>query len=329
MSVRLAFVGDVLLGSTVENLLKDHGYDYPYAHVSDLLGQADIAAANLETPVTRRGEPEEGKMYVYRSHPDALPSFKEAGFDLVTLANNHILDYGVTGLSDTLKHLDEQGIHRVGAGMDEEEAYRPVIIEKNGIRTGFVGLSRVVPKGEWKAGPDHPGVAETYGYERALEAIRKAREQADLVVVLVHWGDERQEKPNRHQIHAAHAYIDAGADLVVGSHPHVLQGLEYYEGKWIAYSLGNFIFTTNDHPPTWKGAILEAQCSQDRKCELRLNPVWVKWARPKPMSAEETVQTLNHIESISDRIRFDDSGNVFPDQDSAASSASFQSTGEK
>lgn len=307
-TIKLTFVGDVLLGSTVDNLLTDHGYDYPYSEVLDEFLESDLLAANLETPITERGEPED-KLFTYRSKPEVLPAFKEAGFDIVTLANNHILDYWHEGLFDTLSFLDEHGIARVGAGKDETEAYEPVILEVDGVSIAYVGLSRVVPRNEWKATPYHPGVAESYSLERSVATIERAKEEADLVVVLVHWGTERESEPNEHQLTNAHAYIDAGADLVVGSHPHVLQGFEKYKGKWIAYSLGNFIFTTNaEHEQTWEGGILHATCTPDGDCEIELVPVWNKWAKPTPMDDADRHRVFKRLESEKVKI---DQGEVY------------------
>ena len=187
--VKLTFVGDVLMASKVEDILKQKGYDYPYTNVKDYLTKPDYTIANLETPITTRGTVQ-NKDYVYRSSPLALPALKASGIDLVNLANNHVMDYGTEGLLDTMDALDQEDIKRVGAGKDLKEAYRPVIVEKEGVKIAFFGFSRVVPEASWKAGPGHPGVAETYSYKLPVEAIQKARESADLVVVVAHWGVE-------------------------------------------------------------------------------------------------------------------------------------------
>ncbi|GIP38061.1 hypothetical protein J31TS4_13410 [Paenibacillus sp. J31TS4] len=296
--VKLAFVGDVLLGSTVENVLKEKGYDYPYSDVKTLLQGADLTIANLETPVTERGTPQQ-KDYVYRSSPKALPAFKEAGFDLVNLANNHSMDQGEQGLLDTMDHLDVLGIKRVGAGRTSAEAFRPVILESKGIRIAFVGFTRNVPDNSWKAGTSRPGLADTYDSKAPVDAIRKAREQADLVVVIAHWGVERSDTPDEHQKKLARAYIDAGADLIIGGHPHVLQGFERYQGKWIAYSLGNFIFTTNNYPKTLDSMILEASCSKERSCELKMVPIFTKWAHPVVMGEADSLQLFQRLTAVS------------------------------
>ncbi|MDR6878965.1 CapA family protein [Bacillus sp. 3255] len=307
--VKMTFVGDVLMASKVEDILKVKGYDYPYMNVKDYLSKPDVTIANLETPVTTRGTVQT-KDYVYRSSPLALPALKASGVDLVNLANNHVMDYGPEGLLDTMDALDETGIQRMGAGQDSEEAYKPVIVEKNGLRIAFFGFSRVVPEASWKAGPGHVGVAETYSYKLPVEAIQKAKAQADLVVVVAHWGVERADRPDKNQTDLAHRYIDAGADLVVGGHPHVLQGIEQYKGKWIAYSLGNFIFTTNHNPKTWETVIMEASCSKDQSCDIHLVPVLTKFALPTPMNEEDGTKLFQRLSQISIGSKIDAQGNV-------------------
>jgi poly-gamma-glutamate capsule biosynthesis protein CapA/YwtB (metallophosphatase superfamily) len=307
--VKLSFVGDVLLASKVEDILKQKGYDYPYSNVSDYFSKSDYTIANLETPITTRGTVQ-SKDYVYRSSPLALPALKASGIDLVNLANNHVMDYGTEGLLDTMTLLDQEGVKRMGAGKDLEEAYEPVIVEKQGIKIAFLGFSRVVPEASWKAAPGHPGVAETYSYKLPVEAIQKAKEKADLVVVVAHWGVERSDQPDKYQKELAHRYIDAGADLIVGGHPHVLQGFEEYKGKWIAYSLGNFIFTTNNVPKTWETVILEAACSKEKNCDVHLVPIVTKGALPTPMNTEDGAKLFQRLSQISLGAHVDEQGNV-------------------
>ncbi|WP_246320388.1 CapA family protein [Paenibacillus qinlingensis] len=307
--VKLTFVGDVIMASKVEDILKQKGYDYPYTNVKDFLTKADFTIANLESPITTRGSVQ-NKEYVYRSAPEALPPLKQAGVDIVNLANNHIMDYGSEGLLDTMKALDQEGIKRVGAGKDNLEAYQPTIVEKDGMKIAVFGFSRVVPEASWKAAPGHPGVAETYNYKPPVEAIEKAKATADLVVVVAHWGVERDDNPDKNQKELAHRYIDAGADLVIGGHPHVLQGFEQYKGKWIAYSLGNFIFTTNDTPKTWETVILEAACKKDKSCNIHLVPILTKLALPTPMNEEDGAKLFQRLSKISIGATVDAQGNV-------------------
>lgn len=308
-NVTLSFVGDVMMAGNVERLVEQHGYDYPFQNVREMLLKSDLSVANLETSVTEGGEPED-KQYVYRTKPKALAAMRDHGIRLVTLANNHSMDYGVEGFLDTLDHLEQAGILHVGAGRNEAEAYRPAVVELNGVRTAFLGFSMVVPHASWKAEGDRPGVAQTYDYRQPTEAIRKARQEADLVVVLVHWGEERKEEPNGRQKEMARRYIDAGADLVVGSHPHVLQGAEQYKGKWIFYSLGNFIFTTNDNPLTWESVILNASCTKEGACDLSVVPVRNAWALPTPLEGEEAARVFGRLSDLSINAKVNGDGSI-------------------
>jgi poly-gamma-glutamate capsule biosynthesis protein CapA/YwtB (metallophosphatase superfamily) len=308
-SVKLTFVGDVMFADNVEDILKKNGWEYPFQYVKAYLDKADITVANLETPISTRGTAQ-SKEYVYRSSPEALPALKDAGIDLVNTANNHILDFGTDALLDTMDELDKVDIKRIGTGHNIEEAYKPVIMERNGMKIAFLGFSRVVPDAAWYAGKQRPGVAETYSPKLPLEAITKARQEADLVVVMAHWGVERKDSPVSEQVDLAHQYIDSGADLVVASHPHVLQGFEQYNGKWIAYSLGNFIFTTNNEPATWETMILDVVCTKERTCDLQMLPVLTKGAQPVRMPELEGAKLFDRMSNISLNARIDKDGKV-------------------
>lgn len=311
-TVRLLLVGDIMMGGRVADLLEREGYDYPYRHVGDRLREADIAVGNLENPITDRGEPAD-KSWTFRTSPLAVPALAESGFDVLSLANNHTLDYGTVGLLDTIRYLDEAGIGRVGGGKDADEAYRPFYVEAKGIRVAFLGFSHVVPEVGWKARKDHPGVAEAYDISRALEAIQEAKREADLVVVLVHWGIEREVEPEPYQVKKGRAFIDAGADLVIGSHPHVLQGLEPYNGKWIAYSLGNFIFTTSLNAETRHSVMLQADCRKDGECRLTAIPVLTGPGQPFYPDEAGTQDILDRLNRLSYQARVNADGTVEAD----------------
>jgi len=297
-SVTMTFVGDVMMSDKVEDILKKEGYDYPYTYVQKYFEQADFSIANLETPITNNGTKQE-KEYSYRSSPEALPPLAAAGIDLVNLANNHSMDRGPDGLLDTLKHLDEAGIKHVGAGHNIDEAYQYSILEKNGVKIAFIGLNHVIPKESWKATASRPGMTQIYDPRDAEKAIKRAKADADVVVAITHWGVEREDMPSKSQRDLARRFIDAGADLIVGSHPHVLQGFEQYKGKWIAYSLGNFIFTTNKYPITHESAILQVTINKAGEAELSVVPVLTQYALPKPLAGDKADQLLKRISSIS------------------------------
>lgn len=309
-TISLAFVGDILLAESVGDMMKQYGDDYPYKEALFHLSEPDLTAANLEYPVTKRGTPAEDKQFVFKGDAGALPAMKDSGIDIVSLANNHTLDQGVVGLLDTMSHLDEAGIDHMGAGKNDTEAFAPVIKEANGIKVAYIGVSRVVPTGDWKADKNRAGVAETYDYTRTKAAIKKAKEKADLVVVMVHWGIEKADKPEPYQRDFARVYIDSGADLVIGSHPHVLQGFEQYKGKWIAYSLGNFIFSAYPKGATADTGVLNAVCTKSGDCELKFDPMNNNLAQPKPVSAADAKTLLNHLNAISFGVKVRQDGTI-------------------
>jgi len=296
--ISLAFVGDLLLGEYIQTWLTERGYDYPFDQARFHLSSAHITAGNLEMPITKRGTPAD-KTYVFKGDPAALEGLVNSGIDLVSLANNHTLDQGIEGLTDTIEHLDNAGIHHVGAGNDELEAYAPHYIEKNGIKVAYLAASHVLPVVEWKATKYQAGLAEAYATERIIAAIEDAKRNADIVVVLVHWGKERESSPIKSQVTLGHAFIDAGADIVVGSHPHVLQGFEQYNGKWIAYSLGNFVFSSYPVGKQAETGVLNAECSKDAHCEISFSPMKIINAQPTPLEGEEAKKLLSSLEEVS------------------------------
>lgn len=311
-TVRLAFVGDIMLGSSVEKLMRKKGLEYPFEGALPYLQRADLTAGNLENPITKRGVPAQNKSFVFKGAPDLLPPLKNAGFDIVSLANNHTLDQGIEGLLDTMRYLDEAGIRHAGGGRNDTEAFAPVYLETKGVKVAYIGLSRVVPESSWKADKNRAGVAEAYDASRAKAAIRDARKRADLVVVMVHWGVERQDYPVQHQKTLAHAFVDAGADVVIGSHPHVMQGFEYYKNRWIAYSLGNFIFNTTSNPKTKMSGVLDAVCTKNGECGLKLNPMFADNSRPVPMKAADGAALLARLSKLSVNVVFDKDGVAAP-----------------
>ena len=228
--------GDVLL-----DLTEPEGID-PFANVQPNLASADVAIVNLEMAITERGEPY-NKEFVFRAPGSAALTLAGAGIDVVSLANNHVLDFGPVGLADTIAVLDEVDILRPGAGSNNAEAYAPrVRTLNNGIRVAFVSATAVVPGG-FAASADRPGVADAkWAIPRVLAAVRAAAASNDVVVVSVHWGIERETCPSEDQRALATDLIEAGANLILGHHPHVLQPIETFDRTVIAYSLGNFVW---------------------------------------------------------------------------------------
>jgi poly-gamma-glutamate synthesis protein (capsule biosynthesis protein) len=249
--VSLAAVGDVMLGSWVVNYLDSAGSAYPFAATKHILQAADIAIANLEAPFTDRGAKVENKEYTFRVPPKHAAGLKESGFDILHLANNHILDFGPEGLFDTIATLDSLSLLHIGAGENIAAAFAPVIVGrehdgKEKLRLGFLGFSMTHPE-EYYAGRKKPGTAFPF-WERYVAALDSLAPKVDIMIVSFHWGAEKMVKPKPYQIDMAHAAIDRGAAIVIGHHPHVLQGIELYRPRptarqgLIAYSLGNFAF---------------------------------------------------------------------------------------
>jgi poly-gamma-glutamate capsule biosynthesis protein CapA/YwtB (metallophosphatase superfamily) len=309
-NVTLALVGDLLPAANVLELMKKNGYDYPFRAAKPLLEAADIAAGNLETPITTRGTPANDKQYVFRGNPETISAIKEAGFDYLSLANNHTLDYGWQGLSDTMDFLDDAKLQHAGSGNDDKEAFAPAYIESKGMTVGFVSVTRVVPDVSWKADRIHPGVAEAYSPDRAVASIKEAKQNADVVVVMVHWGVERMDTPAAHQTDLAHRFVDAGADLVIGSHPHVLQGFEAYKGKWIAYSLGNFVFTTTALSKTSETGVLNAKCGKEGTCSLKFTPMFATYSQPAPMEEAAGKALLARVSALSIDASVEEDGTI-------------------
>ncbi|WP_229106308.1 CapA family protein [Paenibacillus sp. 1001270B_150601_E10] len=306
--VSLTFVGDLIHAGRVADVVAKQGHDYPYTYVKDRFMNDDLTISNVETPITSRGTPAQDKTFVYKSSPKMAKALKDAGMDIVNLANNHILDQGQQGLIDTFEHLSKANVSYVGAGRNEEQAYKPVIVTRNGIRIAVLGFSRVIPEVSWYAGKNKPGVAATYDSTKAVKAIKQAAKQSDLVIVIAHWGVERQDKPIPYQRELARAYIDAGADLIIGGHPHVLQGFEQYKNKWIVYSLGNFIFTRATEPKTWETMMLQAECTATGACELQMKPYYTELGRAVPLTGAKGQALIKRVESISYHTRISSEG---------------------
>ena len=236
----IAAVGDIMLGHRAEPFLKQFGPAYPFVNVQPTLDRADLVVGNLESPISTRGTAVENKKFTLRVGPIGVLALKHAGIRVVTLANNHMMDFGPLAFQDTLTNLSENDILFTGAGMDLEDARAPAFIKVKGKTVAFLAYSLTFPL-EFYASSRRPGTAP--GYADFVQAdIRKVRPLADIVVVSFHWGAEVMTVAKDYQVELGHQAIDWGADLVLGHHPHVLQELEVYKGRFIAYSLGNFVF---------------------------------------------------------------------------------------
>lgn len=207
------------------------------------MNEADIMCLNNEFTYSNGGEPLPDKMYTFRANPERVSVLQEMGVDIVKLANNHVYDYGKQALLDTFDTLDGVGIEYVGAGRNLSEAMEPVYMELDGKTIAFVAASRAEKfKMTPQATDDSPGILRCYDTELFLESIKEADANADFVLAYVHWGTEYSYDLEEVQLITGKEYLDAGADVIIGAHSHCLQGMEFYDGKPIIYSLGNYWF---------------------------------------------------------------------------------------
>jgi poly-gamma-glutamate synthesis protein (capsule biosynthesis protein) len=241
--VRLAAVGDVNLGDRARAAISEYGVRYPWLSVAPVLRAPDISVANLECAVSRRGSPWPGKEFTFRGSPSSLRAMaRYAGVDAVSLANNHSLDYGRVAFADTLSYAHDFGLKTFGGGRNLDAARRPAVFRRGGLRIAVLGYSDVRPLG-FDAGPTQSGTAPAFPEYIAPDVRRARRRGADAVVVFFHWGIERRTTPTARQRSLARVAFDAGATVVLGAHPHVLQPIEAPRvRRLVAWSLGNFVF---------------------------------------------------------------------------------------
>jgi len=265
--INLVFVGDIMLDRGVRQKIEKVGnndFRFPFLKIAPFLNQSDLVAGNLEGPLSDKGK-KVGNFYSFRMSPQSLDGLTFTNFKVLFLANNHSGDWGEEALKDTVLNLRNVGILPVGADIDLEKAYSPKILEIKGVKFAFLAFSDFFV----------PGVALAKE-EKIKSAIKKAQSLADLVIVAFHFGTEYLKEPNARQKLLAQLAIDNGADLVIGSHPHVIEPLETYHQRYIAYSLGNFVFDQKFSKDTMTGGLLKVilkgkRISQATLYEVRLN----------------------------------------------------------
>jgi len=251
----ILFVGDIMLSRSVGNLMERKGdYNLPFINLAEFLRSADLTFGNLEGPISSRGV-NVGSIYSFRADPKVVEGLKFAGFNILSIANNHVWDYGRGAFMDTLKHLKDSAISYVGGGANSDEAHAGIIKEVNGTKVGFLAYTDLLPR-NISATLTKPGVS-FLELEQVKKDIVALKPHVDILVVSFHWGEEYKTNHNRKQENIAKSAIDAGADLIIGHHPHVIQEVEQYKNGWIAYSLGNFVFDQMFSENTKTGLILE------------------------------------------------------------------------
>jgi len=302
--------GDIMLSTNRASgiAMAKYGYAYPFEGIKEKLAAGDLTFANLESPISTKGKKLAGKGITFRSDPTVIEGLKYAGIDVVSLANNHILDYDDAALLETLNLLDEAGIKRVGAGKDLAEARSPVILDKDGLKVAFLAYSDMADiffsysyKKVFAAAEERPGVAP-FDLDLILEDVKTVSAKADIVIVSLHWGVEDSNDTTLEQREMAYRIIDAGADAILGHHPHVLQGVEIYKGKPIAYSLGNLVFDQINENNK-QSMILKLNYKDDNWEDIRAYPVYMEAkGHPAIASGAKKDEILNKIAKLAQKL---------------------------
>ena len=278
----LIAVGDIMLSRDVASTIKrKNDYKYPFLNTADLLKSADITFGNLECPITPGRIIQTNEM-VFRADPQVVEGLKYAGFDILSLANNHTMNFGEKGIEDTFKYLNEANIKFIGAGKDLKEAFEPKILEVNGLKFAFLAYAdnSFMPV-SYGAKENKAGIA-FMDIAKMNQDVKSAKEKSDFVIISMHSGVEYAKEPNQNQINFAHSAIDAGADLVIGHHPHIVQKVEKYKDKYILYSLGNFVFDQMWSEETRKGVIAKITFSKEGIQNTEFIPVLIEnYSQPK------------------------------------------------
>ncbi|MCA1558394.1 MAG: CapA family protein, partial [Acidobacteria bacterium] len=311
-SVELVAVGDVLLDRGIARQIESKGTRVVFARVKDVLSNSDLAFANLECPLTKSCERSPQRIS-FRAEPRYVDALTSAGFDIVSLANNHSMDCGSMGLLETMRNLSSGGVRFCGAGLTPAEASAPVILNARGIRIAFLAFTNIAPAAASVSQKDDaPTVALTTGaaVERAVSA---ARLEADVVVVSLHWGLEYASRPTAEQVRLAHSIVEAGADLILGHHTHTLEGVELVERResrgirqaLIIYSLGNFAF---DSPRAIgrrvrESVILRCRLGRTGLISAQLLPVVLENHLPRPASIDEARNIFTRLGVLSGELK--------------------------
>ena len=299
--VTIVAVGDLALAWRVDTAMRQHGYD-PFREARAALSGADLAFANVECVMSDapdvHTQASEGQPII-RAHPSSARAVANAGIDVVSVANNHAFDLGARGALDTQRALRDAGVAPVGGGR-AEDAWEPVVREVRGVRVGILAFSQQV---------NHPpgrGARVAWLDSRAIDAVRALEARVDVVLVSLHWGHEFVEEPTPGQVAMAHQLVDAGADAIIGHHPHVLQSVELYRDRPIVYSLGNFVFGHQPSPRNLS-AILELSVQRGARPIVRaaLRPVLLagRMGTPTPVSGARAAPIATRIRDTSRRFR--------------------------
>nr|WP_232713310.1 CapA family protein [Bacillus xiapuensis] len=310
LGIDIVFAGDTMFDWGLEPILQKKGYDYPFTHVKDKVKQADYSFINAETVFTENPDfKDPDQLFWINSDVKGLQAIENAGFQMINIGNNHTMDYMQPGLLDTLKNIKQTDMEYIGAGANKTEAYQSKEVNIKGKTFRFFSFVRFFPKFEWVATEDKPGVPNGYDLDLVKQTIQEQKGDADYVIVYFHWGKEKRNTPVEYQKEYVKELKELGVDLIVGSHPHWLQGFEYYEGMPVAYSLGNFLFPPYVKGRTAETGLLTATFKGD-KVQLSFDPYMIDNGIIVPAKGNQRKQLLDYLESISFGVTIDEEGNI-------------------
>lgn len=298
----ISLAGDVSFSTYVKSQVDKHGVSYPLANVRDIFENDDITFINLETAITNIPKPSNpNKEYNFASYPNTAQELRDSSIDIVSLGNNHTLDYGLQGFIDTMNYLDEAEVQYVGGGRNYKEALKYEIYESKGRSVAVIAFNRVVPSKSWLASDKKPGHVSLYDHEidKILAYISDIKSKVDYLVMAIHWQGMPTEEVKANYIKAGHKLIDAGVDVLMGSHPHVMQGAEYYKNGIIFYSLGNFVFPTTNDIRQNRAAIVQLEInSNDLSTTVKYIPTKTANSRPVILQDKERINEINYINKL-------------------------------
>ncbi|MFC5834285.1 CapA family protein [Nonomuraea insulae] len=263
--------------------------------ISNVLRKADLAMVNLETAVTTGGTPAPGKQFTFRAPSSAFTALKAAGVDVASMANNHGMDYMDGGLADTLAAIKSSKFPVVGIGADAAQAFRPYRRTVNGNRVAVIGATQVMDAEfiqSWTATADKGGLASAKNEGALLKAVRQARKNSDTVIVHLHWGTELQKCPNEAQLSLAPKLVEAGADVVVGGHAHILLGSGYLDDAYVNYGMGNFVFYNSNPATTGRTGVLTLTINGRKILKDAWTPATIQGGLPVPMTGSARTQAV-------------------------------------
>lgn len=314
-TVTLLFAGDILMDDhyAVMSTYHNRGNDINQAFDQGLLEQmrnADIFMINNEFTFTSRGTPTVNKKFTFRANPGNVSMYEEMGVDIVSVANNHIYDYGEISLLDTLDTLEQAEIPYVGAGRNLQEAMTPVYYIANGMKIAFVSATQIernsVPDTK-EATQDSAGVLRCMNPDNLLLVIEEAKKNSDYVILYIHWGTESQEAIDWLQEQQAPIYAQAGVDLIIGDHPHCLQKMDSVEGVPVIYSLGNFWFNSR----TQNSCVVKVALRAGEMESFQFIPCRQSDCRTALLTGQEKTEVLDYMRTISPNVTIDEEGYVF------------------